>query len=69
VTSNGCNFCGKVGSQQISNDRNSFNYSCLEVKKKDEKKENQGKKKKPNVHILINYRHFLNLKDQLGFLN
>jgi hypothetical protein len=44
--SNSCNFCDKVGSQQIRNNRNSFNYSCLEVKKKDERKENQGKKKK-----------------------
>jgi hypothetical protein len=55
VTSNGCNFCGKVGSKQIINDRNNFNYSCLEVKKKDEKNEIQGKKKKTNVHNLNNY--------------
>jgi hypothetical protein len=38
----GCNFCGTVGSQPISNELTSFNYSCLEVKKKDEK----SKKKK-----------------------
>jgi hypothetical protein len=49
VTSNGCNFCHKVGSQQIRNARNSFNYSCLEVKKKDDRKENQKKKKKEKV--------------------
>jgi hypothetical protein len=35
-----------VGSQPISNDQNSFNYSCLEVKKKDD---NQREKKKEKV--------------------
>jgi hypothetical protein len=34
MASRGCNFCGKVGSQSISNDRTSLNYSCLEVKKR-----------------------------------
>jgi hypothetical protein len=62
VTSNGCNFCGKVGNKQINNDRNSFDYSCLEVKKNHEKQEIQGKKKKTNVHIFINYRHFFKSK-------
>ncbi len=38
MASKGCNFCGKVGSQPITNDLTNFNYSCLEVKKKDEKK-------------------------------
>ncbi len=47
MASKGCNFCGKVGSQQITNDRTSFNYSCLEVKKKDDKK--LTKKKKATV--------------------
>ncbi len=42
-TSNSCNFCGKVGSQLISNDRKGFNYSCLEVQKKDGKKVDQRK--------------------------
>ncbi len=34
VASKGCNFCGKVGMEPISNERTTFNYSCLEVKKK-----------------------------------
>jgi hypothetical protein len=42
MASNYCCFCGIVGSQPISNDLTSFNYSCLEVKKKDAK----SKKKK-----------------------
>jgi hypothetical protein len=42
MASNGCNFCTKVGSQPISNDRTSFNYSCLEVKKKDKNKRGIG---------------------------
>jgi hypothetical protein len=42
-----CNFCGKVGSQPISNDQTTFNYNCLEVKnKKSNKKENQKKNAK-----------------------
>jgi hypothetical protein len=47
MASKGCNFCDKVGSQPITNDRTSFNYSCLEVKKKDNKK--LTKKKKATV--------------------
>jgi hypothetical protein len=47
MASKGCNFCGKVGTQPITNDRTSFNYSCLEVKKKDNKK--LTKKKKATV--------------------
>jgi hypothetical protein len=43
MTSNYCTFCGKVGSQLISNDRKGFFYSCLEVKKKDGKKVDQRK--------------------------
>jgi hypothetical protein len=42
MASNNCCFCGTVGSQPLSNELASFNYSCLEVKKKDEKR----KKKK-----------------------
>jgi hypothetical protein len=34
----GCNFCGKVGIQPIKNERTSFNYSSLEVRKKEERK-------------------------------
>jgi hypothetical protein len=45
----GCNFCGKVGSKPITNDRTSCNYSCLEVKKKDDKK--FTKKKKATVPL------------------
>jgi hypothetical protein len=47
MASKGCNFCGKVGCQPITNVRTSFNYSCLEVKKKDDKK--LAKKKKGTV--------------------
>jgi hypothetical protein len=42
MASKHCCFCGTVGSQPISNELTSFNYSCLEVKKKDAK----SKKKK-----------------------
>ena len=44
MASKGCNFCGKVGTQPITNDRTSFNQSCIEVKKKDDKKFNKKKK-------------------------
>ncbi len=44
MASKGCNFCDKVGTQPITNDRTSFNYSCLKVKKKDDKKFNKKKK-------------------------
>jgi hypothetical protein len=37
-----CCFCGIVGSQPISNEQTSFNYSCLEMRKKDA---NRKKKK------------------------
>jgi hypothetical protein len=47
MASKGCNFCDKVGTQPITNDRTSFNYSCLEVKKKDDTK--LTKKKKATV--------------------
>jgi hypothetical protein len=44
MATSGCNFCGKVGTQPISNDRTTFNYDCLEVKnKKSNKTENQEK--------------------------
>jgi hypothetical protein len=46
MASNNCCFCGIVGSQPISNEVNSFNYSCLEVKKKDGKR-----KKKKDVAL------------------
>ncbi len=42
MASNGCNFCSKVGSQPISNNQTTFNYSCLEVKKKDKNKKRNG---------------------------
>ncbi len=42
MAATGCNFCGKVGSQPISNVRTTFYYDCLEVKnKKSNKNENQ----------------------------
>jgi hypothetical protein len=43
-----CNFCDKVGSQPISNDRTTFNYSCLEVKKKVKNKRGLGPTDPPN---------------------
>jgi len=47
MAANGCNFCGKVGIQPISNKRTTFNYDCLEVKnKKSNKTENQKKNEK-----------------------
>jgi hypothetical protein len=42
MASNNCCFCGIVGSQPISNERTSFNYSCLEVKKKDVKRKKKN---------------------------
>ena len=47
MAANGCNFCGKVGIQPISNEPTTFNYDCLEVKnKKSNKNENQKKTEK-----------------------
>jgi hypothetical protein len=47
MATSGCNFCGKVGMQPISNDLTTFNYDCLEVKnKKSNKNENQKKNAK-----------------------
>jgi hypothetical protein len=43
---NGCNFCGKVGIQPISNERTTFNYSCLEVKNKNLNKANKADKQR-----------------------
>jgi hypothetical protein len=44
MAASGCNFCGKVGMQPISNDQTTFNYDCLEVRsKKSNKNENQKK--------------------------
>jgi hypothetical protein len=44
MAASGCNLCGKVGTEPISNDRKTFNYDCLEVKnKKSNKTENQKK--------------------------
>ena len=42
MASSNCNFCSKVGSQPISNDRTTFNYTCLEVKKKEKRKKGEG---------------------------
>ena len=42
MASKGCNFCYKVGSQPISNNQDSFNYRCLEVKKKVKNKKGKG---------------------------
>jgi hypothetical protein len=44
MASNNCCFCGIIGSQPISNERTSFNYSCLEVKKKEAKSPTKRKK-------------------------
>jgi hypothetical protein len=44
---NGCNFCGKVGTQPITNSLKDFDYSCLEVKnKKSNKRINQNQNEK-----------------------
>jgi hypothetical protein len=39
MASKRCNFCDRVGSQTLSNNLNCFNYSQLQVNKKDEEKE------------------------------
>jgi hypothetical protein len=46
MASNYCCFCSKVGSQPISNERTGFNYSTLEVKKKEGKTSTKRKKER-----------------------
>jgi hypothetical protein len=48
---NGCNFCGKVGIQPISNERKTFNYSCLEVKNKKSNKTNKADKQRSSKKV------------------
>jgi hypothetical protein len=47
MDSKGCKFCRKVGSQPIVNKRTMYNYTLLEVKKKEDKKLAKKKKEKP----------------------
>jgi hypothetical protein len=47
----GCNFCGKVGIQPISNERTTFNYSCLEVKNKKSNKSNKTDKHRSSKKV------------------
>jgi hypothetical protein len=49
MASKHCCFCGIVGSQPISNELTSFNYSCLEVKKKSKKKKDFALSDDPEV--------------------
>jgi hypothetical protein len=46
MASNYCCYCGIVGSQPISNERTGFNYSSLEVKKKEGKSSTKRKKER-----------------------
>jgi hypothetical protein len=48
---NGCNFCGKVGIQPISNERTTFNYSCLEVKNKKSNKTDTADKQRSSKKV------------------
>jgi hypothetical protein len=48
---NGCNFCGKVGIQPISNERTTFNYSCLEVKNKNSNKKDKADKQRSSKKV------------------
>jgi hypothetical protein len=41
MAASGCKFCDKVGTQPIKTDQTTFNYPCLDVKKK---KKNQNTK-------------------------
>jgi hypothetical protein len=47
MDSKGCKFCNKVGSQPMVNKRTMYNYTLLEVKKKEDKKLAKKKKEKP----------------------
>ena len=63
MAANGCNFCGKVGIQPISNEQTTFNYDCLEVKnKKSNKTENQKKTEKcqSSENCKVTYLHEIN---------
>jgi hypothetical protein len=55
MAARGCNFCGKVGSQPISNDRTTFNYDCLEVKNK---KSNKNENQKKTANALLYFEFF-----------
>ena len=67
MATKGCNFCGKVGIQPIKNERTSFNYSSLEVRKKEEKKSKTLKNETAprdelQVSLLRAYMNWLHLR-------
>jgi hypothetical protein len=60
MATRGCNFCGKVGIQPIRNEQTGFNYSCLEVKKKEEKNETVPSKDESQVRLFKGFMFGLN---------
>jgi hypothetical protein len=62
---NGCNFCGKVGSQLISNERTTFNYSCLEVKNKNLSKANKADKQRSSKKEKSQFQEEFQVKNEL----
>jgi hypothetical protein len=62
---NGCNFCGKVGSQLISNERTTFNYSCLEVKNKKSNKADKADKQRSSKKEKSQFQEEFQVKNEL----
>jgi hypothetical protein len=67
MASNYCSFCDIVGSQQISNERKGFNYSTLEVKKKEGKTSTKGEK--DELKVLYSYLQCFCVKNTYVSLN
>ena len=61
---NGCNFCEKVGSQLISNERTTFNYSCLEVKNKNLSKANKADKQRSSKKEKSQFQEEFQVKNE-----
>ncbi len=66
---NGCNFCGKVGIQPISNERTTFNYSCLEVKNKKSNKADKADKQRSSKKVKSQFQEEFQVKNEMRELS
>ena len=65
MASKGCNFCSQVGIQPITNDRTSFNYSCLEVKNKKSNKTDKADKQRSSKKEKSQFQEEFQVKNEL----
>jgi hypothetical protein len=65
MASNGCNFCGKVGIQPISNERTTFNYSCLEVKNKKSNKADKADQQRSSIKVKSPFQEEFQVKNEM----